>query len=198
MVIEFRQYTLHPGRRDELIELFERAFIDPQEALGIRLLGLFRDDDRPDRFVWIRSFADMASRAPALAAFYGGEVWKRHRDAANATMIDSDNVLLVRPADANAAFQRSALRGPLVAATYAFEELEQAERHAARFSNDDRVIASLVTETSPNDFPQLPVRENERVALILSDGYSVDDLTRAAEGHVEFARLSPTTRSRVQ
>jgi hypothetical protein len=40
----------------------------------------------------------MTSRAKALTDFYSGPVWKAHREAANATMIDSDNVLLLRPA----------------------------------------------------------------------------------------------------
>ena len=36
-------------------------------------------------------------RREALTAFYGGPVWAEHRDAANATMVDSDDVLLLRP-----------------------------------------------------------------------------------------------------
>ena len=97
-VIELRQYTLHPGQRDTLIDLFEREFVQPQRAAGIQLLGRYRDLDRPDRFVWLRGFADMAARPAALAAFYDGPVWRAHRDAANATMIDSDDVRLLRPA----------------------------------------------------------------------------------------------------
>jgi hypothetical protein len=30
-VIELRQYTLHSNRRDELIELFDREFVETQE-----------------------------------------------------------------------------------------------------------------------------------------------------------------------
>lgn len=96
MILELRQYTLHPGRRDDLISLFEREFVDSQLALGMTLPGLFRDAGDPDRFVWLRGFADMPARKAALEAFYGGPVWKAHRDAANATMIDSDNVLLLK------------------------------------------------------------------------------------------------------
>jgi hypothetical protein len=47
-VVELRQYTLHAGRRDELIELFEREFIETQEALGMRVIGQFRDLDDSD------------------------------------------------------------------------------------------------------------------------------------------------------
>src|SRR5687767_12064427 len=96
-VVELRQYTLHPGRRDELITLFEREFVHTQEAAGIAVLATFRDLDGPDRFVWLRGFADMASRAEALQCFYGGPAWQAHRDQANATMVDSDDVLLLRP-----------------------------------------------------------------------------------------------------
>ena len=42
-------------------------------------------------------FPDMPSRAASLQAFYGGPVWQAHREAANATMIDSDNVLSAAP-----------------------------------------------------------------------------------------------------
>ena len=97
-VLELRDYKLHPGRRDELIALFEREFIESQEAEGARVVAQFRDLDRPDHFVWLRGFADMTARRQALEGFYGGAVWAAHRNAANATMIDSDNVRLLRPA----------------------------------------------------------------------------------------------------
>ena len=76
---ELRQYSLHPGQRDVLIELFEREFIEPQEAVGTRLLGQFRDFERPNRFIWLRGFSDLRTRGESLRAFYGGPVWKAHR-----------------------------------------------------------------------------------------------------------------------
>src|SRR5437868_9734879 len=97
-IVELRQYKLHPGKRDVLIDLFDREFVESQEALGMKVIGQFRDLDNPNRFVWLRGFRDMPSRAQLLKDFYGGPVWKAHREAANATMIDSDNVLLLRPA----------------------------------------------------------------------------------------------------
>jgi hypothetical protein len=111
-VVELRQYTLHPGRRDALIELFDREFVETQEAVGMTVLGQFRDLDDPDRFVWLRGFADMPRRAEALGSFYGGPVWKEHRDEANATMIDSDDVLLLRPASARGGFPTPARTRP--------------------------------------------------------------------------------------
>ena len=55
-----RQYTRHPGRRDDLVALFEREFAETEEAEGIRLIGQFLNLDDPDRFVWFRGFPDMA------------------------------------------------------------------------------------------------------------------------------------------
>ena len=33
-IVELRQYTLHPGQRDTLIDLFDREFVESQEAPG--------------------------------------------------------------------------------------------------------------------------------------------------------------------
>ena len=103
-IVELRQYTLHPGTRDVLIELFDRELVESQEALGMTVIGQFRDLDDPDRFVWLRGFRDMPSRARALSDFYGGPVWKAHRDVANSTMIDFDDVRLLRPAGGASGF----------------------------------------------------------------------------------------------
>jgi NIPSNAP len=96
-IVELRRYALKPDARDTLIELFDREFVETQEDVGMQLLGQFRDLDDPDSFVWMRGFRDMPSRKRALEAFYGGPVWKEHSGAANATMLDVSNVLLLRP-----------------------------------------------------------------------------------------------------
>jgi hypothetical protein len=179
-VIELRQYTLHSGQRDVLIELFEREFVEGQEEYPMRLVGLFRDLDRPDRFVWLRGFADMPARAQALSGFYGGPVWQAHRSAANATMIDSDNVLLLRPLHADTGFPDAPLphvnagqraRGVVEARLlYAESELAPAHVQAAVAALDEALqeaggarLAVLVTEDAANNYPRLPVREGERV-----------------------------------
>ncbi|MFG1647756.1 NIPSNAP family protein [Amycolatopsis sp. NPDC049252] len=142
-VLELRRYTLHPGRRDELIELFEREFVDPQEAAGAHLFGLFRVPSSPDEFLWLRGFRSMTARKQALEAFYFGPVWKEHREAANATMIDSDNVLLLRPV----------LRG-LVSPP------PGSELYLSLSAPPSDAFAVFETEPSANNFPQLPVRED--------------------------------------
>jgi hypothetical protein len=186
-IVELRQYTLHPGKRDVLIGLFDREFIEPQETLGIKVIGQFRDVDRPDRFVWLRGFRDMTSRAKALTDFYTRPVWKAHRETANATMIDSDNVLLLRPALPTSGFSLENMKRPpvgshgvpaslVVTTIYYFGRpvppdfinfFEHTLRPVAR-SLGATISAYFVTENSENTFPALPVRAGENVFVWFS------------------------------
>jgi NIPSNAP len=181
-IVELRQYTLHPGMRDDLIDLFDREFVESQEALGIRVIGQFRDLDDPQRFVWLRGFRDMPTRAEALAAFYGGPIWKTYREAANATMIDSDNVLLLRPATPQSAFLLEGKHRPsvgpsatpkvlVVATIYYFDEpvsvdflgfFENKLKPSLK-SNGASILGYFTTEESENTFLPLPIREDEQV-----------------------------------
>jgi NIPSNAP len=167
-VVELRQYTLHPGRRDTLMELFEDRFVAGQEEAGIRLHGEFRDAANPDRFVWLRGFQDMPQRARSLEAFYGGPVWKASREAANATMIDSDNVLLLKPVDAGFSLAKR-MTSLMVATIYmlqapaddAFVRFFNERIEPAMVASGAPPVAKLRSEYAANNFPKLPVREGE-------------------------------------
>lgn len=95
-LFELRSYVARPGRRDELIDMFERIFLDAYEVAGARIVGTFRALDDPDRWVWIRAFADAASRGAALRAFYGGEIWLRNATACDALIANVAEALLLR------------------------------------------------------------------------------------------------------
>ena len=111
-VFELRQYMLHPGQRDILVDVFDDNFVEGQEAAGIRVIGQYRDLDDPDRFVWLRSFPDMESRKVALTKLYSGPIWKAHGRVASGTMVDSDNVLLLRPLRPDTVFAPSTIKLP--------------------------------------------------------------------------------------
>ena len=181
-VIELRQYRMKPGRRDDLIDLFEREFVKSQEALGIGLLGQFHDLDAPGHFVWMRGFSDMEARKAALEGFYGGPVWQAHREAANATLDDNDDVLLLKPLVAAAHLDLPPRRplgtdlGPasLIGVTIQALDGPPDPDFAARFEGEVRlaleaagasVVGWMVTEAAPNTFPRLPVREGEQVLV---------------------------------
>lgn len=214
MIVELRQYTLHPRQRDTLIDLFDREFVETQEAVGMAVLGQFRDLDDPDRFVWLRGFPDLPRRAEALAGFYGGPVWKAHRDQANATMIDSDNVLLLRPARADSGFPAAtAVRHPvghaappsLILATLYYRDRPFDETFVDFFDSRMRPalaetgaapLACLQTEHAENTFPALPVRTGENVfvwfARFPSQAHLSDHLHRLEHSDRWQDRVLPT------
>jgi hypothetical protein len=193
-IVELRRYRVHPGRRDDLAALFERHYVESQIACGMEPLGQYRDLDDPNVFVWLRGFSDMTTRLRALTAFYReSQIWRDTRDAANATMIDSDNVLLLRPARAASGFDLTELErpspgatalpdsyvaalilwlraAPSVDAVSAFEAslLPLLRAHGQR-------VASFVSSGEENDFPALPVRE-EPVLVAVGACPNADDL----------------------
>lgn len=224
-IVELRQYTLKPGRRETLISLFDREFVETQEATGMTVIGQFRDLDRPDMFVWLRGFKDMEARKQALTAFYDGPVWAAHKDAANATMIDSDDVLLITPAWPDAGFDLAGSRPPADARTMSDDSrlpgfVEISIHHlqagteagfAERFRREAvpqlaerglRLLGAFVTLHAENSFPRLPVRAGENVFIAVT---GLDEATARAAGRIEAAapglvrteilRLSPTSRS---
>lgn len=183
-VIELRRYALKPGRRDDLIALFEEHFIEGQEQYGMRVIGHFRNRRNPDQYVWLRGFSDMEARYKALDGFYSGPLWQAHRNAANDTLLDSDNVLLLKPASAASGFRldladrpamdaKETAGGIFIATVYAFAEPVEAT-FSDFFATQiipvlDRAGATLagylVTEPSKNTFTKLPVREGEHVLV---------------------------------
>jgi hypothetical protein len=195
MIVELRQYTLRPGRRDDLITLFDREFVEPQENLGMAVLGQFRDVDRPDRFVWLRGFPDMAARLRGLREFYGGPVWKEHGPAANDTMLDSDDVLLLReivplPPRADRG------DGVLTAALW-FRDRPFDDEFGDWFAGQDTgAVAVLSTEYAANDFPALPVREGEHAFVWFArHDHTVEVPPRFGVTSSDRLNLSPTARS---
>ncbi len=200
-IFELRQYTLHPGQRDTLVDVFDDRFVEGQEAEGIRIIGQYRDLDDPDRFVWLRSFPDMQTRKDALTRLYTGPVWKAHGRLAAGTMVDSDNVLLLRPLRPETAFAPSTVklpppgtRGPgkgLLLANIVYVEKNTPAEFGAFFEQELRphweradatVVAEMVSDHSPNTYAALPVRERENVFVWFAqfpDRASVDAHQRA-------------------
>ena len=193
-IVELRRYKLHAGARDTLVELFDREFVETQEDVGMQVLGQFRDLDDPDSFVWLRGFTDMRARKRGLEAFYGGPVWKAHAAAANATMIDSDNVLLLRPLigleldpSARAAPGSTTIPpGLLVVTIYpllrpaagGFPEFFVRELQPAFEQAGIGMFGTFVTEHSENTYPALPVRANEDVFVWMTMFTSENDHAR--------------------
>jgi hypothetical protein len=221
-VVELRQYTLRPGQRDVLIDLFDEHFVESQESVGMTVIGQFRDRRRADRFVWLRGFPDMEARHEALEAFYGGPVWAARKAVANDTMLEFDDVLLLRPARPETAFRvhpggarTSHDHGPatVLAGIYPMPQpvdaalVSRFERQVARIleANDIRIEGLFVTEPARNTFSILPVREGENVLVWFGtmEGGSperewlerIADATILGNQRVSLLELEPTSRS---
>jgi hypothetical protein len=205
-VVELRRYTLRSGQRDALVDLFERELYAPQEELGMELMGTFRDVDRDDRFVWLRGFADMEARDAALRSFYGGPVWAEHGPAANATMIDSDDVYLLRPVPVETLSPNGA-GGKLVVTIHHLDHpaedgfLDHFRAHLVPklASLGATVEQVFVTELAWNTYRALPVWENWNVLVWV--GHMPEDAvpeTSRLSSRCERVRLEPTARSRMR
>jgi hypothetical protein len=233
-VLELRQYRIFAGKREQMIAVFDGKLIEGQEDVGMRLLGQFRDRDDPNRFTWMREFPNMDVRAKALTEFYTGAVWKAHRGEANPLLDDNDNVLLLRPAAAELALTvpptsaRPTLDSPtpagLIVVTIYYLWKDPAEGFTNFFrerlapelaSQDLPVLGAYVTETTPNNFPRLPVRQHEKVFVWFTRAPDVSaydkaranlnvrlgssslgaELAAYQERQAQVLRLAPTSRS---
>jgi hypothetical protein len=95
-VIEVRIYTLHEGKRDEILLPAQREF-------GLNVIGQFisLDDDRT--FVWLRRFDSQQECQRKWDEFYGSKLWRqRLGPRANPLMKDSSNVIAVEPTPGSA------------------------------------------------------------------------------------------------
>lgn len=211
-IVELRRYTLRPGQRDVLIDLFDRELVETQEATGMRILGQFRDLGDPDQFVWVRSFPDLATRGTALPAFYTGPAWKANAAAANATMIDVDNVLLLRPAGRSGGIHvdpsvRDTPASSVVAATI-YDLPAPVDDALVEFVEDTvfpvltkaggAPLGLLCTEYAENNFPALPIRTGvHKLVTFVSyrESAAVEQLADDRLPPAEQLLLTPTDRS---
>ena len=163
-------------------------------------------------FVWLRSFTDMEARKAALTKFYSGPIWKAHGRLAAGTMVDSDNVLLLRPLRPETAFAPSKIklpppgtRGPgkgVLVANIVYVERNTPSEFGEFFEKELQphweqagapVIAQMVSEHSPNTYPSLPVRERENVFVwfaLFPDQASIDKQQRALAQSMEWREVA--------
>jgi hypothetical protein len=174
-VVELRRYTTSHGGRARFASYFETYFPEAFEQLGAMVFGQFLPHEQADRFVWLRGFRDMPTRAVVNARFYYGPLWREHRMKVNALLPDSDDVLLLRPLRPDTAVvvlpavdpvgEADGAQGIVVAQIFAVKKGSESvfAAHAeAQFESyrvaGVRAAGILVTLDEPNNFPQLPVR----------------------------------------
>ncbi len=173
-VIEFRRYTITEGEREHFAQYFQSYFPEALQQLGAIVFGQFLERKNHNLFTWIRGFKNMDARATINAALYYGPLWKEHRATMNNLLVDSDNVLLLRPLNqergvlvlpaVDPVYETNGAQGVLVAQIFAIKTnsietfAQQAEPTFAAYRGAGREAGVLVTLDVPNNFPQLPIR----------------------------------------
>jgi hypothetical protein len=189
-VIELRNYLIKPGLRDEFISYFERNFVESQNALGGFVLGAFRIKTEAERFFWIRGFSDMNSRSRFLPEFYGGKIWKEFGPQANEMMLEWHNVYLLKPLANSKTEDFSAEKRFTVIDFYFANDDKLAEltdllQTAKGFSGATFWIGDM----TKNDFPQLPVIQNENLLAAITNYENEDEYSAQAELGHDFEKL---------
>ncbi|HEX8556552.1 MAG TPA: NIPSNAP family protein [Pyrinomonadaceae bacterium] len=180
-VLELRNYVTRPGQRDKFIEYFEANFIDSQNALGGYILGQFRVEGAEDNFFWIRGFNDMASRSRYLPEFYRGAFWRQRRDYVNGMLVNNDNVHLLKPLpseghpDAAVSSNEFGRKKGLVVVDYYVANTRLKElieffrsRYLPFLKRNGISTTSWVSELTENDFPGLPVFQDENLLVTIT------------------------------
>ncbi len=174
-VIEFRRYIIKDGEREHFAEYFESYFPEAFQQMGAIAFGQFFERRNPVMFTWLRGFKNTDARAIINAGFYYGPLWREHSSTMNDLMVDSDNVLLLRPLSPERGIpmlpavdpvrEAKGAQGVVIAQIFAVKPnsvdafAQQAEATFAGYrSAGAREAGVLVTLDTPNNFPQLPVR----------------------------------------
>jgi len=174
--------------------------------------GQFRDLDDPDRFVWLRGFRSLDARAEALKAFYYGPIWRQHSAVANATMVDSDNALLLEPIHLGPEYPQvssprsnspasSLVAGMVHPADEGFEEHFRQEMLPALAEVGVSPLAMFRTLPVANNFPELPLRDDVVLVWLarFPDDATYGELRPTLTGWAgQELRLRPTSRSQLR
>jgi hypothetical protein len=182
-VIELRNYLVRQGRRDGFINLFEENFVHSQNILGGYILGQYRVKGAGDNFFWIRGFKDMPARNKFLNDFYfGSPAWKQHKSEANSMLLNNDNVHLLQPLnlkgnsnDAEFSFNTNwfgrekgvAVIDFYISNTKLEKLIEFVKKKYVAILNQSKIenTSFWTSETTPNDFPGLPVFQDKNLLV---------------------------------
>ena len=96
MLIELREYTVRPGKRDEWVKMMEEEIIPFQIQNGIAVLGSFVCEDNEGIYVWMRRFESEADRFKKYEAVYESEHWKNVLLPKVNTLVDREKHRITR------------------------------------------------------------------------------------------------------
>jgi hypothetical protein len=176
-VVELRRYVIVEGGRERFSRYFESYFPEAHQQLGAIFFGHFLERRSPCGFTMLRGFKDLDARAVVCGSFYYGPLWKEHRQTINDLLVDSDDVLLLRPLSPERSVlvlpavdpvrEEGGAQGIVAAQIFPLQAdrtdafAAAAEPHFAAYrAAGAREAGVLVTLDAVNNFPQLPIRDD--------------------------------------
>jgi hypothetical protein len=184
-VIELRNYLLRPGTRENYINAFESLLLDTLNARKNYVLGQYRVNEEKDHFVWIRGFDDMPLRKYALESFFGSQHWAKVQSEPGKYLIGYTNVYLLKPLsfskgviDSISTFDANWFgrdKGVTVVDFYVANGMRDQLLDFVRIKYDSLIhaagvkdISYWISETTPNNFPDLPVFQDKNLLATIS------------------------------
>jgi heme-degrading monooxygenase HmoA len=75
MIVEFRTYRLHPGKRDEFVAFFQEEALPRMQAVGMNITGIYTSIEDPNLFAYSRTWESAEEKAEKWKAFYESPDW---------------------------------------------------------------------------------------------------------------------------
>lgn len=184
-IIEIRNYLLKPGQRDNYVERFETYLIDTLNVYGNYILGQYKVKGAPDNFVWIRGFENMPARKTAMESFFSSAHWEKHKNIPGDLLVGYTNVHLLKPLYLTEElninekkFPTDWFGNPKGVALVDFYVANGMRDQFIEFVNKkyDSLVRAVgvkdisywVSETSPNNYPNLPVFQDKNLLVSIT------------------------------
>ena len=96
MLIELREYTVRPGKRDEWVKMMEEEIIPFQVSCGMVITGSWRGETDESVYVWMRRFESEEERVALYAKVYQSDWWKNEMSPRVPEHIDRSAIVVTR------------------------------------------------------------------------------------------------------
>ena len=96
MFLELRQYTTHPGQRNNWVTYMEEVIIPFQVSKGMVIVGSFVGEQDENLYVWIRRFESESERERQYEAVYQSDEWLNNISPKIPDMLDRDKIVVTR------------------------------------------------------------------------------------------------------
>ena len=96
MLFELHQVRARPGRRADLVKVFEEEVIPFQMSKGVVIVGSWVGEQEDDLYVWIRRFDSEEERVNLYKAIYQSDHWKTVLGPHLAPLSDRESIVITR------------------------------------------------------------------------------------------------------